>query len=228
MGMSFGGITASLLSELFPAEPHDFRLLIHMGMAGWWASVLRSPVTGILVTFVPSAVEEKGLTTGFTTPLILTAMVAHVTSSQFNASDFYVRFLDQDGFNLALIWVHGAPLVLKERHKEIHRRNQHILNAAERAQQDQVIADNVSIHRFLKARNVMGLHTHLVRTHSNVNWTNPVTRMSPLSLAIDRGLANAAHLLLHRQVRAMCKISEKTGVVGQLGLLYIFCAVGEL
>ncbi len=136
---------------------------------------------------------------GLTVPLIMCGMISHIVAAQYDPDDIFTHLLAQDGLSISLIWRDGAPAVLKDKDKAIHKNNLHILNAAEKAEQDQIVADNTGVHRLCKQRNMIGLHQHLVRTKANVNWVNPITTMTSLCVVLDKEMENGAHMLLNKK-----------------------------
>jgi len=74
------------------------------------------------------------------------------------------------------------------------------MEAANRADFEQTLADNVWMHRLAHNYNVKGIHDHLLRgARVDLNWINPRNGLTTMEICIENELQNAIRLILFKK-----------------------------
>jgi CIC family chloride channel protein len=93
-GAMTGVAAAGLLNLAVPLSPSGVVLLAVVGMSSCLASVVRAPVTSILIVF------EMTHEFAVVPPLMVAALISQAVSHFFAKHNFYDALLDQDGLNI--------------------------------------------------------------------------------------------------------------------------------
>merc|ERR1719352_2239989 len=107
LGGCFGAILHTIIRQCLYGDlednPHDaeqFRTCIIMGMAGFFASVVRLPLCGTLVSVEMVAYASLGdRDTNLCFPILLCCMISYVTAVHFSPDTLFEILLKQDGIS---------------------------------------------------------------------------------------------------------------------------------
>eukprot|EP00397_Hematodinium_sp_SG-2012_P003053 GEMP01003061.1.p1 GENE.GEMP01003061.1~~GEMP01003061.1.p1 ORF type:complete len:1146 (+),score=144.05 GEMP01003061.1:291-3728(+) len=217
LGGSLGAALSGLFAKLDPEQAHEYRVLIVLGMVGLFASLIRTPMTAILVTYEMSGYGAIGLVPGLTFNMILTSMLCFLICEYVEHIDFVAQVMMQDGIDFHELFERGLTLEMEAStrdadHEVAESKTEApksrgtasymiLVEAANRADIEQTLADNIWMHRLATNYNVKGIHEHLLRgARVDMNWVNKQrNNQTCMQICIDNELQNAIRLILFKK-----------------------------
>ncbi|CAD7947351.1 unnamed protein product [Amoebophrya sp. A120] len=116
LGSSFGGVTKSILAEIFPSDVGMFRICGFLGMTGIFASIIRAPVTGLMLIYFLYGSARAGFVVTITSPLLLCAMTSAVISFFIRPDEWHFELLLKAGVRMETLWKKGAHALIEVKH----------------------------------------------------------------------------------------------------------------
>jgi len=102
LGGSVGSTVAGIFSALDPEYAEQYRILPVLAMVGLFSSLMRTPMTAILVTYEMSGYGIIGLKPGLTFYMIITSALSYLICEQVQHVDLVMCVMAQDGIDFKL------------------------------------------------------------------------------------------------------------------------------
>jgi len=210
LGGSLGSSVAGIFSALDPFYAEQYRILPVLAMVGLFSSLMRTPMTAILVTYEMSGYGIIGLKPGLTFYMIIVSALSYLICEQVQHVDLVMCVMAQDGIDFKHLFYHGLKVEEEKEDEDAEGGPKQpkaksasfliLMEAANRADFEQTLADNVWMHRLAHNYNVKGIHDHLLRgARVDLNWINPRNGSTTMEICIENELQNAIRLILFKK-----------------------------
>jgi len=169
IGQSFGGLSIAFLAWLFPgADAGLWRTCTYLGMAGVFASIVRAPVTGLLLIYFLCGSAKVGFVTSLTAPLLACAMTSFLFTNYMGDYGGHEGIvLMQAGLRLDTLWSKGTQAIAEVGHiLEDLPRWKYLLKVANDTQKELREEGLARVCRLLNTNDIRGLHNQLVTNRS--------------------------------------------------------------
>lgn len=203
LGGSMGATLSGLCVQWDPENASSYRVLVVLGMVGLFSSLIRTPLTAILVTYEMSGYGALGLVHGLTYNMVLTSFLGFLVSECLDHLDFVATVMMQDGIDFHELFERGLKHVEAQQTGNVQAKSASyriLVEAANRADIEQTLADNMWMLRLAANYNVRGIHEHILRgARVDMNYVDPRNSTTCMQICIENELQTAVRLILFKK-----------------------------